>query len=216
MKKAVLLFLLLLPAIAIAETETLNYNQCKVYHIFNDSCLATNCSIPYYDLEVCSPAFPRINQNIVLDENNPIYILPDYNFSVKISESIFQQQLTQVVENTKSINDLKEEIRNLKSSLNGLNDHFNTEISNIRNEMQNTTQSLRSEIITIQNSLTKEKGIGWEIPLTIIIVILIAASYILIKLNIIKMPKRKFEEYETIEPRVEKMRKKTKFGGESK
>ena len=199
-----LAMILLLPT---AIAETLNYGECKSYHIFNDTCLITNCSIPYYDLEICSPIFPRINQNIVLDQDNPVYILPDYNFSVKISESIFQQQLSQVLENTKSINELKEEIRNLKSSLDGLNNHFNTEISNVRNEIQNTTQSLRSEIITIQNSLTKEKGIGWEAPVIVVSLIVIIVSYALIKLGVIRLPKRRFEEYETIEPRVEELRK---------
>lgn len=201
MKIFVIAFIIgLFLSLASVSSETLDYGQCKVFYIFNETCLTQNCTQSFYPKEICAKSFPRINQNIVLDSNNPLYILPDYNFSIKISEKFFQEQVAEILE-------LQTKVTNLEDRLEGLNTHLNTQLGLLSSEMQNFSTSIRNEIIQLQH-LARQPAFAWEWVVALIVLILIGIGYIGIKSGMIRLPKYKFPDYETIEPKVEELRKK--------
>jgi len=200
-------------AIAEAENITLDYNQC--IDVFKAN--ITDNGTSFYPIKVCSPQFPRINKNIVLTNDNPIYILPDYNFSVKINESVFQLQMDQVLKNTQEIQDLKDKINQLNNKLDGLNNYVNQQIGVINQNIENVTQNLQSQVYQIQTLLRKPQGPSIEMILAIIVIIGLFGTVALIKANIIKLPRYRAPEFQTIEPpRQEKelIRKRLKKQGE--
>jgi hypothetical protein len=188
------------------NAETLDYNQCKTFYQINQS---SNQTI-YYPVEVCAKEFPRINKNIVLDNDNPIFILPDYNFSVKISEKVYQEQMIQVLQNTKDIQDLNKKIDDLNSKVEGLNNYINQQIGNLNSQISNQTSSLSSQIIEIQNALRRPQGFGYEWIVVLIVFLGIIIAYFGLKSGMIKLPRYKAPEYETVEPSVIEKRKKLK------
>ena len=188
-------------------SQTLDYGQCQTFLIYNTT---SNSSKPYYEETICAKSFPMINKNVVLDENNTLFVLPNYNFSVRISSSIFQQQLSQVLQNQKSIADLQKQIADLQSSINGLNKNVNSQIASVRNETQNQTTSLKSEITQLQFA-TKNKGSNNStLYIAGILLLAMGVGYLAFKFGWIKPPRHQIEEYETIEPRVQELRKKRK------
>lgn len=197
-----LAFLLLVPAVF---AETLDYNQCKIYYQLNQTCLQQNCSSPFYQVEVCAKEFPRINKNIILDSNNPIYILPDYNFSVKVSEETFQT----ILQNTQDVGNLKQQFNQLRQDLDTLNNRMNQISGEVQAKIDNATASLNMQIIELQNAVrSKSSSPSWEWILAAVALILIVFAYFGIKAGIIETPKYKAPEFQTTEPRVEELRKK--------
>jgi len=182
--------------IAIAEDITLDYNQC--IDVFKAN--ITDNGTSFYPVRVCSPQFPRINKNIVLTNDNPVYILPDYNFSVKINESVFQLQMDQVLKNTQDIQDLKGKILELSNKIDGLNNYVNQQIGIINQNIQNTTQNLQSQIYQVQLLLRKPQGPSIELILAVIVIIGLFGTVALIKANIIKLPRYRAPEFQVVEP----------------
>lgn len=203
MKNKAVFTLILLLFIPSAIAETLDYNQCKIYYQLNQTCLQQNCSSPFYQVEVCAKEFPRINQNIVLDANNPIYILPDYNFSVKVSEQTFQT----ILQNSQDVNSLKQQFNQLKESLDVLNNRINQISGETQAKIDNATANMNAQIIELQNAVRGKSSFGWEWILAVIVLVMIGTAYIGIKSGMIKLPRYKAPEFQTIEPRVEELKK---------
>jgi hypothetical protein len=208
LKKVLALLVAILVFSQVSKSETLNFNQCKTFYQMNQSSNETS----YYPVEVCSPEFPRINQNIVLDYNNSIYLLPDYNLSVRLSEDVFKLQTSQVLQNMKDIQDLNKRIDDLEKRIDGLNNYINQQIGLVSSEIQNQTSSFNQQIIEIQNVLRKPQGFGFEWVLALVVFVGLIIGYFGIKSGMIKLPRYKAPEYQTIEPsEVEKKKMKERL-----
>lgn len=192
---SVIFFLL---TVCLVLAETLDFNQCKTYYLPN----ITDNQTVYYPIGVCAPAFPRINANIILDENNPVLILPDYNFSVKISESVFKQNIDlqqKLVDLTKNVNSLTEKVQSLENTINSMNNRLNQVPSEIDAKIQNSTAELFTRISVLE-SRSRESGTNYTWVLAVVVLVVIMMVYVGIKAGMIKLPRYRAPEFETIEP----------------
>lgn len=176
-------------------TEILDYSQCKIYFKVDETCTDNgNCTKNFYPVEVCAKSFPKINRHVELTQENPIFILPEYNFSIKISETVFKSVSDEIITNKQKIQDLENSIKELSNKINSQNENINKlkeaflqEIARIENEINTLNISITSVQQGLMNLSAKSQGNNtlWIAGIVLVGMIII---YLLYRKGLIQKP----------------------------
>lgn len=188
-----ILILAIVPAVSGATT--LEHGQCSWYYEPADNNTFTQ-------VKVCGPDFPKINKKTTLNEENPIQIYPEYNYTVQIADDVFkaeasvgkrlnsiEQSITELENDISSVeSDLADEKEKRKESDNSLSSRIDSKFADLDSrltELSNDVSNIQRER---QNS--ERAQVDWLPILAIVgVLLLIAAVWVLFKAGIVEPPR---------------------------